>query len=125
MPQDDSPKEENVKGMDVFFAVMMRLIDSGLGPWIAVCIFILGVIYLGTRNLDSKDTLTLLIAMKFKGFSWLGWLLSFIEIPICRWIVLRERRRLREKMERLETEHDQAIELLKTYRRTEQGNLNL
>jgi hypothetical protein len=113
--QETPAKEPTWK--DAVVIVTLKLIDAGLAPWVAAAMFILGAMWLCMRNLDSKDTLTLMTAFgSIKGLAWVGWPLAFIQIPILRWAMKREKRMSKSKIERLEAEHAKALELLKKYK---------
>jgi hypothetical protein len=56
MPEDDTAK---TGWKELAALTLLRLIDSGLGPWVLVALFLVACLWLMTRNLDSKDTLVL------------------------------------------------------------------
>ena len=86
----------------------------------AVALFLLGVMYLCTRNLDSKDTHDLISNIgTLHGLSWIGWIIAFIEIPIFKWALNRARRMNKNKVQRLEKELGEALELLKKPKQNE------
>jgi hypothetical protein len=118
MPEQPEPKKEP-NAWTMFAVILMRLIDSGLGPWVAVSMFVLGGLYILTRNLDSHDNLALLSSIKISGFSWLGWVIALLEIPVFRWAVSREKRMGKNRVARLEDENKEAKEMLKKYRQSD------
>lgn len=106
--------------MDGIVLIIFRLIDAGLAPWVAVALFILAAIWLCVRNLDSKDTLSLLSGFgTLHGVMWVGWIFAFIMIPICKATLNNEKKKRGAKLERLEKEHASALELLKKYKTDE------
>lgn len=113
--ENDKPKEATWK--DAVVVIVLRLIDAGLAPWVAVALFLLMGMWLCMRNLDSKDTLSLISSIgTAHGLAWLGWLFAFIEIPICKWALNREKNMRRNKLERLQEEHDKALELIRKHK---------
>ena len=76
--------------------------------------------WLCMRNLDSKDTLSLLSGLgTVRGLPWIGWILAFIQIPICKWTLNREKNMRRNKLNRLEEKHKKALEMLRKYKADE------
>jgi|SRR5690242_9501165 len=118
MADEEKTPEREPSWKDGAIVVVLKLIDAGLAPWVAVAIFVLTAMWLCMRNLTSKDTLTLVSSIgTVHGLAWIGWVLAFIQIPIFRWALLRERRIRKNKTERLEREHNDALERLKKYQK--------
>lgn len=118
MAEEEKSKEKQTpKVMEGIVLIVFRLIDAGLAPWVAVALFLLGAAWLCMRNMDSKDTLTLISGFgTLHGLMWLGWIAAFIMIPICKAALNNEKKKRNAKLERLEKEHNQALELLKKYK---------
>jgi hypothetical protein len=120
MAETENPQEKEPTWKDAFVIVVLRLIDAGLAPWVAVALFLLAGMWLCMRNLDSKDTLSLISGIgTARGMAWAGWILAFIQIPICKWALNREKNMRRNKLNRLEDEHKKALEMLKKYKTDE------
>jgi len=120
MAETENPQEKAPTWIDAVVLVVLRLVDAGLAPWVAVALFLITGMWLCMRNLDSKDTLTLISGIgTAHGFSWLGWIFAFIQIPICRWALNREKNIRKNKLKRLEEEHSKALEMLKKYKTDE------
>jgi hypothetical protein len=116
---EDNPKSENPQPdwKDAIGIVTLKLMDSGLAPWALVALFLFGLTWLVTKNLDSKDSLALI--GKFgtaHGLAWLGWLVAFVEIPIARWAIKRARTMRNSEFKRLQEEADKARKLLKKHK---------
>ena len=98
--------------MVVFFII--RTTDSGLAAWTLVALFILGLSWVVTRNLESKDELALITSfIGLKGVAWLGWLVAFLEIPVFRWSLNKARKLKSNQMDRIQAENEAAREALK------------
>jgi hypothetical protein len=105
---------------DIAAVFVLRVTDSGLTPWALVAIFLVAVIWVMTRNLDSQDTLALISNVgTVHGIAWLGWGIAFIEIPIAKWAINRARRSQNAKIEELEKDSDRAREQLKKLKQSE------
>jgi len=116
----ENPTEKSLGWKDAIVVVVLRLVDAGLAPWVGVATFLLIAMFLCMRNLDSKDTLALLSSIgTVHGLAWIGWLLAFCQIPICKWALNREKRMRNNKLKRLEEEHEKALEMLKKYKTSE------
>jgi hypothetical protein len=108
---NDLPKLRDMIGYFV-----LRITDSGLAPWALVALFLLGGVWIITRKLDSKDTLTLISKFgTFHGMLWAGWILAFIEIPIARWMIVRTKRLQSNRITHLQEENKKARDMLKKY----------
>jgi hypothetical protein len=73
---ENNPKPENPQPdwKDAIGIFTLKLMDSGLAPWTLVALFLFGLTWLVTRNLDSKDSLALITKLgSAHGFAWLGW----------------------------------------------------
>ena len=116
--EDDKPKQADWKMGLVM--VIFRLLDAGLAPWVMVCMFLLGAEWIGTRTLNSQDTLKFLSQLFGRtGFAWFGWIVALIEVPLFAWTLRRENRRHRD-MERLVGEEGaKARDLLKQQKQEE------
>lgn len=96
---------------------VLRTMDSGLAPWTLVALFLLGLVWIGTKNLDSKDNLTLITKLgSAHGIAWIGWLVAFLEIPIARWAVKRARNMRNSQLKSLQDEVEKARKLLKKHK---------
>ena len=118
MPEDEDKKTPSVWQMVGLFA--FKITDSGLAPWAVAALFVLGAMWVLTRHLNSTDTLALL--SKFGtvyGVAWIGWIVAFIEIPICKWAINRARRLRLNQLRQLQDENDKAREQLKRLKQTE------
>ena len=112
--KNQNPENPQPNWKDAIGIFVLRTMDSGLAPWTLVALFLLGLIWVVTRNLDSKDSLALLTNFRnTHGFAWLGWLLAFLEIPIARWAIKRARNMRSGELKRLEEEVDKARKFLK------------
>jgi hypothetical protein len=92
--KENDQKLENPQAdwKDAIGIFVLRTMDSGLAPWTLVALFLLGLAWVVTRNLDSKDNLALITCLgSAHGFAWLGWLLAFLEIPIAKWAIKQAR----------------------------------
>src|SRR5690349_2061441 len=88
----------------------LRIVDSGLAPWALVALFLLGGLYLLTRNLDSKDTLAFLSKLgTLRGLAWAGWIVAFIEIPICKWAIERTRKLRVNQLNQLQDQNEKTV----------------
>ncbi len=102
---------------------VLRCADSGLLPWLLIALFILGLIWVSTRNLDSKDTLTLLSKVgTLHGFAWIGWIIALLEIPAFTWAVRRANKMAAERVGDTEAENEKVRNHLK---KTKQAQLEL
>lgn len=113
---ENNPKSENPQPdwKDAIGIFTLKLMDSGLAPWTLVALFLFGLAWLVTRNLDSKDSLALIAKLgSAHGFAWSGWLFAFVEIPIARWAIKRARTMRSSELKRLQEEADKARKLLK------------
>ena len=105
---------------DIAAVFVLRVTDSGLTPWVVVALFLLGVFYIGTRNLNSGDTLQLVSGIgTVHGFAWIGWLLAFIEIPIAKWAINRARNGQNDRIKQLEDDSEKSKEFLKKAKQSE------
>jgi hypothetical protein len=117
MAEDQKPGEKEPTWKDAVVMLALRLIDAGLAPWVAVATFFLIAMWLCMRNLDSKDTLSLLSRIgTVHGAAWLGWPIAFLQIPICKWALNREKKMRGNRLARLEEENRKALELLKKHK---------
>jgi hypothetical protein len=99
---------------------ILRVTDSGLAPWVLVALFILGLVWIATRNLDSKDTASLITSfMGIRGIAWSGWIVAFIQIPVFRWSLNKARRLRMNQLNDLQEENEKARELLKKQKQSE------
>lgn len=115
---DQEQKVPKFSEMVVFFVA--RIMDAGLVPWVLVASFLLGLVYVLTRNLDSKDTLAFVNSLLgHRGVAWLGWVCALIEIPIAACFIKRTRLHNQSKMQRLEEENWKSRELLKKLKQSE------
>jgi hypothetical protein len=74
----------------------------------------MGMAWLFLRNLTSPDTRAILEQLLgWRGFLWFGWFFAFIEIPIAKWAVDRQKRLNQNRLEQLEVENQRCRELLK------------
>jgi hypothetical protein len=120
MAESDNSQEKEPTWKDAIVLVVLRLVDAGLAPWVAVALFLLAGMWLCMRNLDSKDTFNLLSGIgTAHGLAWVGWIFAFSEIPICRWALNREKNIRKNKLKRLEEEHAKALDMLKKYKADE------
>lgn len=105
---------------DIAAVFVLRITDSGLTAWVVVALFLLGILYVGTRNLDSKDTLDLISNIgTVHGLAWIGWLLAFIEIPIAKWAINRARNGQNDRIRQLQDDNEKSKELLKKIKQSE------
>jgi hypothetical protein len=120
---EEKKKEEAGPWAQLIGMFVLRLMDSGLAPWVAVALFLLGMAFIIVRNLDSKDSLTFLQGlMNRHGVAWVGWLVAFIEIPIFRASLKRARERGADRRAELERENEKARKMLTELK---QGELKL
>ncbi|HUA68901.1 MAG TPA: hypothetical protein VMA13_10180 [Candidatus Saccharimonadales bacterium] len=99
---------------------ILRVTDSGLAPWVLVALFILGLVWIATRNLDSKDTASLIASfMGIRGIAWSGWVVAFIQIPVFKWSLNKARRLRINQLNDLQEENEKARELLKKQKQSE------
>lgn len=99
---------------------ILRITDSGLAPWALVALFILGLVWVATRNLDSKDTASLIRSfMGMRGIAWSGWIVAFIQIPVFKWSLNKARRLRMNQLSDLQEENEKARELLKKQKQSE------
>jgi hypothetical protein len=116
--EDEDKKSPSTWQMVGLFA--LRITDSGLAPWALVALFSLGGMWVLTRRLDSKDTLTFLSKFgTLHGLAWLGWVAAFVEIPICKWAINRARNLRLNQMRELQDENEKAREQLKKLKQSE------
>jgi hypothetical protein len=116
----DETKDSKLNWKDGVAIFALRVVDSGLIPWVLVATFCLGLVHSMTRNLNSSDTLTLINRLtESKIFAFGGWLLSIIQIPVFVFILNRTKRLGRKRLDNLETENSKARELLKKMRQSE------
>lgn len=118
MPEDHEDKK--LSGWQLVALFALRITDSGLAPWALVALFLLGGMYLVTSRLESKDALSLLSKIgTLDGLAWIGWVVAFIEIPICKWAIDRARRLRLNQLQQLEDQSDKAMAELKKLKQAE------
>lgn len=89
------------------------MVDAALLPWFLAEMFVLGMIWVFARNLNSKDTLAFLSELlTFQGFAWCGWILLLIAIPIFRAIYKQSGINKDARIQELERENNKARKLL-------------
>ncbi len=99
---------------------ILRITDSGLAPWVLIALFILGLAWVTTRNLESKDNLTLITSfLGLRGIAWTGWIVAFIQIPVFRWSLNKARKLRLNQLSELQNENEKAREMLKKQKQTE------
>ena len=102
--------EKKLSGWQMVGLFALRIVDSGLAPWALVALFLLGGLYVLTRNLDSKDSLAFLARFgTLHGLAWAGWIVAFIEIPICKWIINKTRRLRLNQLSQLQDQSEKAV----------------
>ena len=119
----DDHEEKNPKMWQVVALFGLRIVDSGLAPLVLVALFILGGLYVLTKNLDSKDTLAFLSKLAtLHGLCWAGWIFAFIEIPICKWAINRVRKL---RLDQLSELRDQSEKTTAELTKMKQAQLEL
>jgi hypothetical protein len=104
---------------EVVCVFVLRNTDSGLTPWILVAFFLLGLVWITTRNLDSKDTAGLIASfLGLRGIAWTGWMVAFIQIPIFRWSLNKARKGGIDLLNELQDDNEKAREALKKQKQT-------
>jgi hypothetical protein len=112
--------EKKLTGWQMVGLFALRIVDSGLAPWALVGLFLLGGMYVLTRNLDSKDSLAFLARFgTLHGFAWAGWIVAFIEIPICKWAINRARNLRLNQLNQLQDQSDKSVEELKKMKQSQ------
>jgi hypothetical protein len=121
MAEEKEPKElVKPKLYDLGMVIALRVVDSGLGPWLMVVAVVLCFVWLMTRNLNSADTLLLLSRIgTLKGLAWCGWGIALIEVPIFVWVVNGIKRGALDRSNRSEAESEKARDRLKTLKQSE------
>ena len=113
-------KDEGSKWHEAVVVLLLRICDAGYVGWVLVAIFVLGFVFLFTRNLDSKDTLALIQGIgTIHGLAWIGWIVALAEIPLMRILLDRSKRQGSGRIQRLEEENENARNLLKKYKQQE------
>lgn len=116
--QSDGKERPGFWEMIGFF--VLRTTDSGLAPWVLVALFFLGLAWVTTRNLDSKDTFGLITSFfGLRGIAWIGWIVAFIQIPIFRWSLNKARKLRLNQLIELQNENEKAREALKKQKQSE------
>lgn len=99
---------------------LIRITDSCHLAWALVAAFLLIVLFILTRNLESKDALQFLWSVGSReGLGWCGWFVALLEIPIARWIIQRLQSKDGKEIERLREENGRARKKLKEYKQAE------
>jgi hypothetical protein len=113
-------KEERPSFWEMVGFFILRITDSGLAPWVLIALFLLGIGWLATRNLDSADNLKFLSSFfSLKGIAWSGWVVAFIQIPVFKWSLNKARNLRINQLNDLRDENEKARELLKKHKQTE------
>ena len=116
--QSDEKDRPGFGEMIGFF--VLRTTDSGLAPWVLVALFFLGLVWVATRNLDSKDTFGLITSfLGLRGIAWTGWIVAFVEIPIFKWSLNKARKLRINQLNELQNENEKAREALKKQKQSE------
>ena len=111
MPEEHEDKK--LTGWQMVGLFALRIIDSGLAPWALVALFLLGGFHIVLGRLDSKDTLTLIYKVgTLRGFAWAGWVVAFVEIAICKWVVNRTRKQRLSQVNELNDRSERAMDEL-------------
>ncbi len=116
-----SDPEKGPAGIRMAIAlILLKLIDAGLAPWLLVALFVIGTEWSLTRHLNSPDTLIFLSKLLSRaGFTWFGWFVALVEVPLFAWTLRRQHRRHEQKERFLENDATKARELLKKHKQEE------
>jgi hypothetical protein len=111
LSDDEDKPVDNWPQVGLLF--LMRVVDAALLPWFLAEVFILVLVWLFARNLNSKDTLVFISKLlTLQGFAWCGWILFMLAIPIFRAIYKQGSVSKDEMIRRLESENERARKLL-------------
>jgi len=108
------PPPKNKKVSDAWMALYMsvaKLTDSGLGPFVVVGLIVIGLAFVLTWGLDSKDRLAFLqYLVGVKILAWSGWVVAVATIFVARWVLKKEREFFNRELKRVDEVKEKALQ---------------
>ena len=93
------------------YLTIAKLTDSGLGLFLIIGAVIVGLAFVLTQGLDSKDRLTFLKYLTdLRGFAWGGWIVAAATIWVARWLLNKERGWYERELKRGDDIKDKALQ---------------
>lgn len=95
----------------VVYLIVTKLIDSGLGIFVIIATAIVGLVFVATRDLDSKDRLAFLNHfVDNRLLAWSGWFVAAGTI-ILAWRLLRKQQEWHEReLKRVDEVKEKALQ---------------
>lgn len=88
-----------------------KLTDSGLGPFVVVGLIVIGLAFVLTWGLDSKDRLAFLqYLVGVKILAWSGWVVAVVTIFVARWVLKKEREFFNRELNRVDEVKEKALQ---------------
>lgn len=88
-----------------------KMTDSGLGVFVIIGATVLGLAFILTRDLDSKDRLEFLKNLTDnRAFAWGGWIVAAAVIWLARWLLRKERNWYERELARVDEVKEKALQ---------------
>ncbi len=106
-----TPNKKLTDGWMAIYLSISKLTDSGLGVFIIVGAVIVGLAFVLTQGLDSKDRLAFLEHLAGnRVIAWGGWVVAVATIWVARWLLNKERCWYERELTRLDDVKEKALQ---------------
>jgi len=93
------------------YLMLAKLTDSGLGIFLVIAAAVVGVTFVLTFGLDSKDRLDFLrYLVGVRLFAWGGWVVAALTIWVARLLLAKERNWYERELKRLDEVKEKALQ---------------